>query len=108
MFKFVWHLITGAFTGDFQDAMNDAQGVFDSLIAFISGAFGVVGDAVKYVFGDAGTFIVDIFEQSIENVKNLFNALRKLVTGDFQGHGMMLLRHLPTAWRYSESHLMSL
>ncbi|EBA7018011.1 hypothetical protein B6169_25510, partial [Salmonella enterica] len=38
-----------------------------------------------YVFGDAGTFIVDIFEQSIENVKNLFNALRKLVTGDFQG-----------------------
>ncbi|EAW0073690.1 hypothetical protein FGQ73_22865 [Salmonella enterica] len=85
MFKFVWHLITGAFTGDFQDAMNDAQGVFDSLIAFISGAFGVVGDAVKYVFGDAGTFIVDIFEQSIENVKNLFNALRKLVTGDFQG-----------------------
>lgn len=85
MFRMVWHLITGAFTGDFQGAMNDAQGVFVSLIAFISGAFGVVGDAVKYVFGDAGTFIVDIFEQSIENVKNLFNALRKLVTGDFQG-----------------------
>ncbi|WP_257590116.1 phage tail tape measure protein [Salmonella enterica] len=113
MFKFVWHLITGAFTGDFQDAMNDAQGVFDSLIAFISGAFGVVGDAVKYVFGDAGTFIVDIFEQSIENVKNLFNALRKLVTGDFQGawddviktftDSVALLRKLPAAipenWR---------
>ncbi|EEO0341360.1 phage tail tape measure protein [Salmonella enterica] len=85
MFKFVWHLIAGAFTGDFQDAMNDAQGVFDSLVAFITGAFGVVGDAIEYVFGDAGTFIVDIFEQSIENVKALFSALSKLVTGDFQG-----------------------
>lgn len=85
MFKFVWHLITGAFTGDFQDAMNDAQNVFDSLIAFITGAFGVVGDAIKYVFGDAGTFVVDIFEQSIENVKALFSALSKLITGDFQG-----------------------
>lgn len=85
MFKFVWHLIAGAFTGDFQDAMNDAQNVFDSLVAFITGAFGVVGDAIEYVFGDAGTFIVDIFEQSIENVKALFSALSKLVTGDFQG-----------------------
>ncbi|EEU4853469.1 hypothetical protein HBD74_004657 [Salmonella enterica] len=85
MFKLVWHLITGAFTGDFQDAMNDAQNVFDSLMAFITGAFGVVGDAIEYVFGDAGTFIVDIFEQSIENIKALFSALSKLVTGDFQG-----------------------
>ncbi|EHK1058482.1 hypothetical protein J4S57_002110 [Salmonella enterica] len=85
MFRMVWHLITGAFTGDFQDAMNDAQNVFDSLMAFITGAFGVVGDAIEFVFGDAGTFIVDIFEQSIENVKALFSALSKLVTGDFQG-----------------------
>ncbi|ECO0584324.1 hypothetical protein XS81_13545 [Salmonella enterica subsp. diarizonae] len=85
MFKFVWHLITGAFTGDFQDAMNDAQSFFESLIAFISGAFGVVGDAFEYVFGDAGTFIVDIFKQSIENVKALFSTLSKLITGDFQG-----------------------
>ncbi|EDB6599527.1 hypothetical protein AHR24_22610 [Salmonella enterica subsp. diarizonae] len=85
MFRMVWHLITGAFTGDFQDAMKDAQSFFESLIAFISGAFGVVGDAIEYVFGDAGTFIVDIFEQSIENVKALFSALSKLVTGDFQG-----------------------
>ncbi|HAK1938794.1 TPA: hypothetical protein H1Q11_004814 [Salmonella enterica] len=85
MFGFVWHLITGAFTGNFQDAMNDAQNVFGSLMAFITGAFGVVGDAIKYVFGDTGTFIVDIFGQSIENVKALFRALGKLVTGDFQG-----------------------
>ncbi|HDW8048515.1 TPA: hypothetical protein RM804_000016 [Yersinia enterocolitica] len=85
MFKFVWHLITGAFTGDFQDAMNDAQNVFDSLISFITGAFGVVGDAIKYVFGDAGVFIVDAFTTAIENTKLMFSALWKLLTGDFEG-----------------------
>lgn len=85
MFKFVWHLITGAFTGDFQDAMNDAQNVFDSLISFITGAFGVVGDAIKYVFGDAGAFIVDAFTTAIENTKLSFSALWKLLTGDFEG-----------------------
>lgn len=85
MFKFVWHLITGAFTGDFQDAMNDAQNIFDSLIAFITGAFGVVGDAIKYVFGDAGAFVVDAFTTAIENTKLMFSALWKLVTGDFEG-----------------------
>ncbi|HFI1947402.1 TPA: hypothetical protein ACGPN1_004349 [Yersinia enterocolitica] len=85
MFKFVWHLITGAFTGDFQDAMNDAQNVFDSLIAFITGAFGVVGEAIKYVFGDAGAFIVNVFTTAIENTKLMFSALWKLVTGDFKG-----------------------
>jgi hypothetical protein len=85
MFLFVWHLITGAFTGDFQDAMNDAQNVFNSLIEFISGAFGVVGDAVKYVFGDAGTFIVGVFSTAIENTKLMFSALWKVVTGDFDG-----------------------
>ncbi|WP_354676512.1 phage tail tape measure protein [Citrobacter portucalensis] len=85
MFKFVWHLITGAFTGDFQDAMNDAQGFFESLIVFITGAFGVVGDTIEYVFGDAGKFVVDMFKQNIENIKLLFSALSKLVTGDFQG-----------------------
>ncbi|MCQ4169756.1 phage tail tape measure protein [Hafnia paralvei] len=85
MFKFVWHLITGAFTGDFQDAMNDAQNVFDSLIAFITGAFGVVGDAIKYVFGDAGAFVVDVFTTAIENTKLMFSALWKLVSGDFEG-----------------------
>lgn len=85
MFKMVWHLITGAFTGDFQDAMNDAQNVFDSLIAFITGAFGVVGDAIKYVFGDAGEFVVDVFTTAIENTKLMFSALWKLVTGDFEG-----------------------
>ncbi|EPM2821199.1 phage tail protein [Yersinia enterocolitica] len=84
MFKFVWHLITGAFTGDFQDAMNDAQNVFDSLISFITGAFGVVGDAIKYVFGDAGAFIVDAFTTAIENTKLIFSALWKLLTGDFE------------------------
>jgi len=85
MFKMVWHLITGAFTGDFQDAMNDAQNVFDSLIAFITGAFGVVGEAIKYVFGDAGAFIVNVFTTAIENTKLMFSALWKLVTGDFKG-----------------------
>lgn len=85
MFRMVWHLITGAFTGDFQDAMKDAQNVFDSLIAFITGAFGVVGDAIKYVFGDAGSFVVDIFTTAIENTKLMFSALWKLVTGDFEG-----------------------
>ncbi|MBJ9266537.1 hypothetical protein OGW16_17915 [Citrobacter sp. Ce104] len=85
MFGFVWHLITGAFTGDFQDAMNDAQNVFDSLMAFITGAFGVVGDAIKYVFGDAGAFVVDVFTTAIENTKLMFSALWKLVTGDFEG-----------------------
>ncbi|HAT2326263.1 TPA: phage tail tape measure protein [Citrobacter freundii] len=85
MFKFVWHLITGAFTGDFQDAMTDAQNFFDSLIAFITGAFGVVGDAIKYVFGDAGAFVVDVFTTAIENTKLMFSALWKLVTGDFEG-----------------------
>lgn len=85
MFKFVWHLITGAFTGDFQDAMNDAQNIFDSLVAFITGVFGVVGDAIKYVFGDAGAFIVDAFTTAIENTKLMFSALWKLVTGDFDG-----------------------
>lgn len=85
MFKFVWHLITGAFTGDFQDAMNDAQNVFDSLISFITGAFGVVGDAIKYVFGDAGEFVVDVFTTAIENTKLMFSALWKLLTGDFEG-----------------------
>ncbi|CQJ65469.1 phage tail tape measure protein [Yersinia enterocolitica] len=85
MFKFVWHLITGAFTGDFQDAMDDAQNVFDSMIKFISGAFGVVGDAIKYVFGDAGVFIVDAFTTAIENTKLMFSALWKLLTGDFEG-----------------------
>ncbi|WP_374758985.1 phage tail protein [Atlantibacter hermannii] len=85
MFKMVWHLITGAFTGDFQDAMNDAQNVFDSLIAFITGAFGVVGDAIKYVFGDAGAFIVNVFTTAIENTKLMFSALWKLVTGAFTG-----------------------
>lgn len=81
----VWHLITGAFTGDFQDAMKDAQNVFDSFIAFITGAFGVVGDAIKYVFGDAGAFVVDVFTTAIENTKLMFSALWKLVTGDFEG-----------------------
>ncbi|MEI9695829.1 phage tail tape measure protein [Atlantibacter hermannii] len=85
MFKMVWHLITGAFTGDFQDAMNDAQNVFDSLVAFITGAFGVVGDAIKYVFGDAGEFIVSVFTTAIENTKLMFFALWKLVAGDFKG-----------------------
>ncbi len=85
MFRMVWHLITGAFTGDFQDAMKDAQNIFDSLIAFITGAFGVVGDAIKYVFGDAGSFIVDVFTTAIENTKLMFSALWKLVTGDFEG-----------------------
>ncbi|WP_418458384.1 phage tail tape measure protein [Citrobacter braakii] len=85
IFGFVWHLITGAFTGDFQDAMNDAQNVFDSLMAFITGAFGVVGDAIKYVFGDAGAFVVDVFTTAIENTKLMFSALWKLVTGDFEG-----------------------
>ncbi|EBH6594991.1 phage tail tape measure protein [Salmonella enterica subsp. enterica serovar Fulica] len=85
MFRMVWHLITGAFTGDFQDAMKDAQNVFDSLIAFITGAFGVVGDAIKYVFGDAGAFVVDVFTIAIENTKLMFSALWKLVTGDFEG-----------------------
>jgi len=85
MFKMVWHLITGAFTGDFQDAMNDAQNVFDSLVAFITGAFGVVGDAIKYVFGDAGEFIVSVFTTAIENTKLMFSALWKVVTGDFKG-----------------------
>ena len=85
MFRMVWHLITGAFTGDFQDAMNDAQNVFDSLVAFITGAFGVVGDAIKYVFGDAGAFVVDVFTTAIENTKLMFSALWKLVTGDFEG-----------------------
>ncbi|WP_370603825.1 hypothetical protein [Citrobacter braakii] len=85
MFRMVWHLITGAFTGDFQDAMKDAQNVFDSLIAFIAGAFGVVGDAIKYVFGDAGAFVVDVFTTAIENTKLMFSALWKLVTGDFEG-----------------------
>lgn len=85
MFKFVWHLITGAFTGDFQDAINDAQDVFDSLVEFITGAFGAVGDAIKYVFGDAGEFIVSMFSAAIENTKLMFSALWKLVTGDFQG-----------------------
>ncbi|GAB0940280.1 hypothetical protein MZ16F91_07510 [Escherichia coli] len=85
MFRMVWHLITGAFTGDFQDAMKDAQNVFDSLIAFITGAFGVVGDAIKYVFGDAGSFVVDVFTTAIENTKLMFSALWKLVTGDFEG-----------------------
>ncbi|EKA7106831.1 hypothetical protein OL205_000736 [Salmonella enterica] len=85
MFRMVWHLITGAFTGDFQDAMKDAQNVFDSLIAFITGAFGVVGDAIKYVFGDAGAFVVDVFTTAIENTKLMFSALWKLVTGDFEG-----------------------
>ncbi|EKS7703267.1 hypothetical protein QCL74_002915 [Salmonella enterica] len=85
MFRMVWHLITGAFTGDFQDAMKDAQNVFDSFIAFITGAFGVVGDAIKYVFGDAGAFVVDVFTTAIENTKLMFSALWKLVTGDFEG-----------------------
>ncbi|EAR5544413.1 hypothetical protein ATR49_06155 [Salmonella enterica subsp. enterica serovar Sandiego] len=85
MFRMVWHLITGAFTGDFQGAMKDAQNVFDSLIAFITGAFGVVGDAIKYVFGDAGAFVVDVFTIAIENTKLMFSALWKLVTGDFEG-----------------------
>lgn len=85
MFKMVWHLITGAFTGDFQDAMNDAQNVFDSLVAFITGAIGVVGDAIKYVFGDAGEFIVSVFTTAIENTKLMFSALWKVVTGDFKG-----------------------
>lgn len=85
MFRMVWHLITGAFTGDFQDAMKDAQNVFDSLIAFITGAFGVVGDAIKYVFGDADSFVVDVFTTAIENTKLMFSALWKLVTGDFEG-----------------------
>lgn len=85
MFRMVWHLITGAFTGDFQDAMKDAQNVFDSLIAFITGAFGVVGDAIKYVFGDAGAFVVDVFTTAIENTKLMFSALWKLVSGDFEG-----------------------
>ncbi|HHR5464418.1 TPA: hypothetical protein ACS5PI_002065 [Salmonella enterica subsp. enterica] len=85
MFKLVWHLITGAFTGDFQGAMNDAQDVFNSLIAFISGAFVVVGDAVKYVFGDAGMFVVDAFTTAIESTKLMFSALWKLITGDFEG-----------------------
>lgn len=85
MFRMVWHLITGAFTGDFQDAMKDAQNIFDSLIAFITGAFGVVGDAIKYVFGDAGSFVVDVFTTAIENTKLMFSALWKLVTGDFEG-----------------------
>lgn len=85
MFRMVWHLITGAFTGDFQDAMKDAQNVFDSLIAFITGAFGVVGDAIKYVFGDAGEFVVDVFTTAIENTKLMFSALWKLVTDDFEG-----------------------
>lgn len=85
MFKLVWHLITGAFTGDFQGAMNDAQDVFNSLIAFISGAFVVVGDAVKYVFGDAGMFVVDVFTTAIENTKLMFSALWKLIAGDFEG-----------------------
>lgn len=85
MFKFVWHLITGAFTGDFQDAMNDAQNIFDSLMSFITGAYGVVGDAIKYVFGDAGAFVVSVFTTAIENTKLMFSALWKLVTGDFEG-----------------------
>lgn len=85
MFKFVWHLITGAFTGDFQDAMNDAQNIFDSLVSFITGAFGVVGDAIKYVFGDAGAFVVSVFTTAVENTTLLFSALWKLVTGDFDG-----------------------
>lgn len=85
MFRMVWHLITGAFTGDFQDAMNDAQNVFDSLVAFITGAFGVVGDAIKYVFGDAGAFIVNVFTTAIENTKLMFSALWKLITGNFKG-----------------------
>ncbi|EBI5824875.1 hypothetical protein CWK15_20960 [Salmonella enterica] len=85
MFRMVWHLITGTFTGDFQDAMKDAQNVFDSFIAFITGAFGVVGDAIKYVFGDAGAFVVDVFTTAIENTKLMFSALWKLVTGDFEG-----------------------
>lgn len=85
MFRMVWHLITGAFTGDFQDAMKDAQNVFDSLIAFITGAFGVVGDAIKYVFGNAGAFVVDVFTTAIENTKLMFSALWKLVSGDFEG-----------------------
>lgn len=85
MFRMVWHLITGAFTGDFQGAMKDAQNIFDSLIAFITGAFGVVGDAIKYVFGDAGAFVVDVFTTAIENTKLMFSALWKLVTGDFEG-----------------------
>lgn len=85
MFRMVWHLITGAFTGDFQDAMKDAQNIFDSLIAFITGAFGVVGDAIKYVFGDADSFVVDVFTTAIENTKLMFSALWKLVTGDFEG-----------------------
>lgn len=84
MFKFAWHLITGAFTGDFQDAMDDAQSVFDSLVEFITGAFGVVGDTIKYVFGDAGEFIVSVFSAAIENTKLMFSALWKLVTGDFE------------------------
>ncbi|MDM8881643.1 hypothetical protein RS166_16145 [Escherichia coli] len=85
MFRMVWHLITGAFTGDFQGAMKDAQNIFDSLIAFITGAFGVVGDAIKYVFGDAGAFVVDVFTTAIENTKLMFSALWKLVAGDFEG-----------------------
>ncbi|MCV5830795.1 hypothetical protein OFN28_29435, partial [Escherichia coli] len=51
----------------------------------ITGAFGVVGDAIKYVFGDAGAFVVDVFTTAIENTKLMFSALWKLVTGDFEG-----------------------
>ncbi|MET3813304.1 hypothetical protein [Pantoea sp. UYEF8] len=84
-FKLAWHLVTGAFTGDFQDAINDAQNIIDSLMSFIKGAFGVTGDAIKYVFGDAGEFIVSIFTTAVENVKRMFSSLWKLVTGDFTG-----------------------
>lgn len=74
--------------------------VIDDLVVAMQGGQSVIADFFKDTWGidivpgllaikDAVMvvvdYIIDVFKQGIENIKLLFSALSKLVTGDFQG-----------------------
>lgn len=74
--------------------------VIDDLVVAMQGGQSVIADffmdtwgidivpgllAIKDAVMVVVDFIIDVFKQGIENIKLLFSALSKLVTGDFQG-----------------------
>ncbi|EFH1545725.1 hypothetical protein BF283_001006 [Escherichia coli] len=74
--------------------------VIDDLLTAMEGGQSVIADffkdnwgidivpgllAIKDTVMVVVDFIIDVFKQGIENIKLLFSALSKLVTGDFQG-----------------------
>jgi len=74
--------------------------VIDDLVVAMQGGQSVIADFFKDTWGidivpgllaikDAVMvvvdYIIDVFKQGVENIKLLFSALSKLVTGDFQG-----------------------